>query len=298
MTARLLLGKEIGAKIHEELRAELGELRTRGIVPGLGVVLVGDDPGSLSYVKGKTAACRQLGIKERVFHLPAETTEAELLGLVDRLNADPELTGFLVQLPLPAHLDPVKVQLRMSPSKDVDGLHPTNIGRLVAGRPLFLPATPAGIQQMLLRSGYDPGGRHVVICGRSNIVGKPLAALLMQKAPGANATVTLCHTGTRDLGALTCQADILVAAMGSPGAITAPMVKDGAVVIDVGVNRLPDPSSPKGSRLVGDVDFEPVREKAEAITPVPGGVGPMTIVMLLANTVKAARLASAGQGPA
>jgi len=289
MTARLLLGKEIGEKILADIRRELGELKALGVLPGLSVVLVGEDPGSLIYVGNKARACAELGIFEETFRLPAATPEDELLDLIDRLNADDRFHGILVQLPLPGHIDEGKVLLRMNPEKDVDGFHPVNVGRIVAGDALFLPATPAGIQQLLLRSGIDPGGKHVVICGRSNIVGKPLANLLLQKAPGANATVTVCHTGTSDLGAITCQADILVAAMGSPRAITADMVKEGAVVIDVGMNRIPDPLAPKGTRLVGDVDFEAVRLKASAITPVPGGVGPMTVTMLMANVVKAAR---------
>jgi len=289
MTARLLLGKEIGEKILADIRRELGELKALGVLPGLSVVLVGEDPGSLIYVGNKARSCAELGIFEETFRLPAATPEDELLGLIDRLNADDRFHGILVQLPLPGHIDEGKVLLRMNPEKDVDGFHPVNVGRIVAGDALFLPATPAGIQQLLLRSGIDPGGKHVVICGRSNIVGKPLANLLLQKAPGANATVTVCHTGTSDLGAITCQADILVAAMGSPRAITADMVKEGAVVIDVGMNRIPDPLAPKGTRLVGDVDFEAVRLKASAITPVPGGVGPMTVTMLMANVVKAAR---------
>lgn len=290
MTAKLLLGKEIGAQIRAELKGEILELSAGGERPGLAAVVVGDDPGSLSYVRGKTSACRELGLNEQTLHLAERTTEAELLDLVGRLNMDPGFSGILVQLPLPPHIDPGCVLARISPLKDVDGFNPVNVGRLVAGDPLFLPATPAGIQQMLLRSGCDPGGKHVVICGRSNIVGKPLANLLMQKAPGANATVTMCHTGTIDMGRLTRQADILVAAMGSPKAIAADMVKEGAVVIDVGMNRIPDATRPNGTRLVGDVDFETVKDKASAITPVPGGVGPMTVTMLLVNVVKAARM--------
>jgi methylenetetrahydrofolate dehydrogenase (NADP+)/methenyltetrahydrofolate cyclohydrolase len=289
MTAKLLLGKVIGERIRAELRRELEELKAKGIVPGLGVVLVGEDPGSQVYVKNKAAACKELGIFEETLRLPEETGEKELLALVDRLNADARFHGILVQLPLPGQIGERRVLMRMDPEKDVDGFHPVNVGRIVAGDPLYLPATPAGIQQILLRSGIDPSGKHVVICGRSNIVGKPLANLLMQKAPGANATVTVCHTGTRDLGELTRRADILVAAMGSPKAITADMVKEGAVVVDVGMNRIPDPTRPGGTRLAGDVDFEAVKERASAITPVPGGVGPMTVTMLMVNVVKAAR---------
>jgi methylenetetrahydrofolate dehydrogenase (NADP+)/methenyltetrahydrofolate cyclohydrolase len=294
LTARLLLGKDIGAQIRAELRIELEGLSKIGVVPGLGVVLVGDDPGSQVYVKNKAYACKELGVFEQTFRLARDTTEKELFALVDRLNADARFHGILVQLPLPGHIDERRVLMRMEPRKDVDCFHPVNVGRIVAGNPLFLPATPAGIQQMLLRSGIDTSGKHVVICGRSNIVGKPLANLLMQKAPGANATVTVCHTGTRNLGALARQADILVAAMGRPRAITAEMVKEGAVVVDVGMNRIPDPSKPSGTRLVGDVDFEAVKEIASAITPVPGGVGPMTVTMLMANVVKAARLSLSG----
>jgi len=294
LTAELLLGKTIGNQIREELRCEIEALGKRGVRPGLAVVLVGDDPGSVSYVTGKAAACKEMGILEETVHLPKDTPEEKLLALVERLNADPKFHGILVQLPLPGHIDSNKVLLRIDPDKDVDGLHPMNIGRLTAGEPVFLPCTPAGIQQLLVRTGHDPAGKHVVICGRSNLVGKPLASMLIQKARGANATVTVCHTGTKDMGRLTRQADILIAAMGSPGAITADMVREGAVVIDVGVSRIPDPSAPKGTRLVGDVDFESVREKASAITPVPGGVGPMTITMLLVNTVSAARRAARG----
>ncbi len=291
MTAKLILGKDIGGQIREELKAEVAELKKKNIHPGLAVVLVGEDPGSLSYVTGKATACHELGIHEETFKLHATTSEADLLALVDRLNADAKFNGILVQLPLPKHIDSNKVLLRMNPDKDVDGFHPMNVGRLMVGEPLFLPCTPAGIQQMLVRSGNDPSGKHVVICGRSNIVGKPMANILFQKAKGANATVTLVHTGTKDIASITRQADIIIAAMGSPKAITADMVREGAVVIDVGVNRIPDPSAPKGTRLVGDVDFENVKEKASVITPVPGGVGPMTITMLMVNTVRAAKAA-------
>ena len=290
MVARIIRGMEIGAQIRAELALEVGELKRKGIVPHLSVVLVGEEPASVSYVNNKAGACAQLGILEETFKLPAETDERAVLALVDRLNAEPKIHGILVQLPLPGHIDPDKVLFRVDPDKDMDGLHPVNLGRLITGNPMFLPCTPAGIQQMLIRSGYDPSGKHVVVCGRSNLVGKPLANMLVQKRPGANATVTVCHTGTRDMGELTRQADILVAAMGSPRAITGEMVKEGAVVIDVGVNRVEDPASPKGFRLVGDVDFDAVKEKAAAITPVPGGVGPMTITMLMVNTVRAAKM--------
>ncbi|MBM4248192.1 MAG: bifunctional methylenetetrahydrofolate dehydrogenase/methenyltetrahydrofolate cyclohydrolase FolD [Euryarchaeota archaeon] len=291
MTAKLILGKDIGNQIREELKTEVEGLKKKGVHPGLAVVLVGEDPASTVYVTNKGQACRDLGIHEETFGLPASTSEAELLALVDRLNADPKFHGILVQLPLPKHIDSNKVLLRMNPDKDVDGFHPMNVGRLMVGEPIFLPCTPAGVQQMLVRSGNDPAGKHVVICGRSNIVGKPMANILIQKAKGANATVTLCHTGTKDMASITRQADILIAAMGVPKAITADMVREGAVVIDVGVNRIPDPSAPKGTRLVGDTDFEAIKEKASAITPVPGGVGPMTITMLMVNTVRAAKAA-------
>jgi len=291
LTAKLILGKDIGNQIREELKHEVEELKKKGVHPGLAVVLVGEDPGSMSYVTGKATACHELGIHEETFKLPATTSESDLLALVDKLNVDPKFNGILVQLPLPKHIDSNKVLLRMNPEKDVDGFHPMNVGRLMVGEPLFLPCTPAGIQQMLVRSGNDPSGKHVVICGRSNIVGKPMANILFQKAKGANATVTLVHTGTKDMPSITRQADIIIAAMGSPKAITADMIREGAVVIDVGVNRIPDPTAPKGTRLVGDVDFEHVKEKASVITPVPGGVGPMTITMLMVNTVRAAKVA-------
>jgi len=291
LTAKLILGKDIGNQIREELKHEVEELKKKGVHPGLAVVLVGEDPGSVSYVTGKATACHELGIHEETIKLPATTSESDLLALVDKLNVDPKFNGILVQLPLPKHIDSNKVLLRMNPEKDVDGFHPMNVGRLMVGEPLFLPCTPAGIQQMLVRSGNDPSGKHVVICGRSNIVGKPMANILFQKAKGANATVTLVHTGTKDMPSITRQADIIIAAMGSPKAITADMIREGAVVIDVGVNRIPDPTAPKGTRLVGDVDFEHVKEKASVITPVPGGVGPMTITMLMVNTVRAAKVA-------
>jgi methylenetetrahydrofolate dehydrogenase (NADP+)/methenyltetrahydrofolate cyclohydrolase len=289
LTARIIKGMEIGAQIRAELAKEVEELKRKGITPGLSVVLVGEDPASVSYVSNKAKACEELGIHEETIRLPADTPEKTVLELVDRLNADPSIHGILVQLPLPKHIDSEKVLLRMNPDKDVDGFHPVNVGRLMIGNPIFMPCTPAGIQQMLVRTGNDPSGKHVVVCGRSNIVGKPMVNILLQKKPGANATVTVCHTGTKDIGMVTRTADILIVAMGAPKAITADMVKEGAAVIDVGVNRVNDPSSPKGFRLVGDVDFEAVKEKASAITPVPGGVGPMTITMLMVNTVRAAR---------
>jgi methylenetetrahydrofolate dehydrogenase (NADP+)/methenyltetrahydrofolate cyclohydrolase len=288
MPARIISGKEVAASIREELKERVARLKEKGVVPGLGVVLVGEDPASVSYVTAKAKGAEEIGMFEETVRLPAESSEEEILKTVDRLNRDPRFHGVLVQLPLPKWVNPDKVINFISPEKDVDGFHPVNVGKLLRGEPCPLPCTPYGVQQMLVRSGYSPEGKHVVICGRSNIVGKPLAALLIQKKPGANATVTVCHTGTPDLKKFTLQADILVAAMGAPKAITADMVREGCVVIDVGVNRVADPNSPKGFRLVGDCDFEAIKEKAEAITPVPGGVGPMTVTMLLLNTVEAA----------
>jgi len=288
MTAKIISGKEVAASIREELKTRAAALKQKGVTPGLGVILVGEDPASVSYVTAKARGAEEVGIFEETVRLPADSSEEEILRTVDRLNRDPRFHGVLVQLPLPKWVNPNKVINFISPEKDVDGFHPINVGKLLRGEPCPLPCTPYGVQQMLVRSGYSPEGKHVVVCGRSNIVGKPLVALLMQKKPGANATVTVCHTGTPDLKRFTLQADILVAAMGAPRAITAEMVREGCVVIDVGVNRIPDPGSPKGFRLVGDCDFEAIKEKAEAITPVPGGVGPMTVTMLLMNTIEAA----------
>jgi methylenetetrahydrofolate dehydrogenase (NADP+)/methenyltetrahydrofolate cyclohydrolase len=259
------------------------------VIPGLAAVLVGDDPASAIYVRNKRRACDEVGMLGESFALPASASQSQVLALLDRLNRDTRFHGILVQLPLPAQVKEEAVIEAVSPAKDVDGIHPFNLGKLAQGSPCYIPGTPAGVQQLLLRHGYDPAGRHVVICGRSNIVGKPLAMLLMQRQSGANATVTVCHTRTRNLPELTRQADILVAAIGQPRAITASMVKDGVVVIDVGINRVEDPTRKQGYRLEGDVDFQGVSEKAEAITPVPGGVGPMTIAMLLVNTLTAAQ---------
>ena len=293
MTATVIDGKQMAEEIRGEVAEETHALTERlGVVPGLAAVLVGSDPASAVYVRNKRRACDEAEMFSETFELPEETSQEELIALVRELNADPRFHGILVQLPLPAHIEEREVILSIDPDKDVDGMHPVNGGRLLEGSPRFLPATPAGVQQMLVRSGNDPAGKHVVIVGRSNIVGKPLAALLVQKAPGANATVTVCHTGTRDLAALTRQADIVVAAIGRPRALTADMVADGAVVIDVGINRVDDATRKSGYRLVGDVDYDAVAEKASAITPVPGGVGPMTIAMLLTNTLRAARLAA------
>ncbi len=295
MTATVIDGKLMAEEIRGEVAEETRALTERlGVVPGLAAVLVGEDPASAVYVRNKRRACDEADMFSETFELPTETSQEELIALVRQLNADPRFHGILVQLPLPAHIEEREVILAIDPDKDVDGMHPVNGGRLLEGNPRFLPATPAGVQQMLIRSGNDPAGKHVVIVGRSNIVGKPLSVLLMQKAPGANATVTVCHTGTRDLAALTRQGDIVVAAIGRPRALTADMVADGAVVIDVGINRVDDATRKAGYRLVGDVDYDAVAEKASAITPVPGGVGPMTIAMLLTNTLRAARL-SAGE---
>ena len=289
-----------GAALAKEIRAELAVgveemLDKHQVTPGLAVVLVGDDPASAIYVRNKRRACAETGMFSESFEMTSDTTDSEVLALIQRLNQDQRFQGILVQLPLPPQIDEYAIIEAVDPDKDVDGIHPFNLGKLAQGRPDFVPGTPAGIQQLLLRNGYDPAGRNVVICGRSEIVGKPLAMLLMQGKQGANATVTVCHTRTKDLPGLTRQADILVAAMGQPRFITADMVKEGAVVIDVGMNQLEDTSRKQGYRLVGDVDFETVAEKAEAITPVPGGVGPMTIAMLLVNTLKAARITVHGR---
>ena len=296
MGATLLDGARIAAEVRGEVAAEVQEMQARhGVTPGLAVVLAGDDPASAVYVRNKGRACQEAGMASETFILPQETTQQELLALLERLNGDARYHGILVQLPLPSHIDEEAAVRALDPAKDVDGLHPENMGRLVLGSPLFPPCTPSGIQQILLRSGYPPDGKHVVICGRSTIVGKPLALLLVQKRDGANATVTVCHTGTSDVAAVTRQADILVAAAGRPNTVTADMVKPGAAVVDVGINRVDDPSRKRGYRLVGDVDFAGVSEVAAAITPVPGGVGPMTIAMLLSNTLRAARLQVLGE---
>ncbi len=288
MAAVILDGSVVAAELRAELGHRIERLKRAGVTPGLAVVLVGDDPGSASYVRGKTRVCDEMGIMSVTLRPAADVSEAALLGTIADLNADARFHGILVQLPLPAGLDERQITGAVEPCKDVDGLHPVNLGRLLRGDGRLLPCTPAGVQQMLLRTGNDPAGKHVVICGRSNLVGKPLAAILLQKAGGANATVTVCHTGTRDIARYTRLADILVVAMGRSRAITADMVRSGAVVIDVGVNRIADSSRKSGSRLVGDVDYESVSRVASAITPVPGGVGPMTITMLISNTVLAA----------
>lgn len=288
--AKILSGKECAATMREEIRLHVEELKSKhNVTPGLAVVLVGDDPASISYVKGKEKACEKAGILSREYKFDADHKEEALLKLIDELNHDDEIHGILVQLPLPKHINEEKVLLAIDPEKDVDGFHPVNIGKMMIGKPRFLPATPHGIQKLLIRNNIDIAGKHVVIVGRSNIVGKPLAMILVQKQPGANATVTMCHTGTKNLPEMTKQADILVVAAGRPHTVNADMVKQGVVVVDVGVNRIEDKTKKKGFRLIGDVEFEELSEKASAITPVPGGVGPMTITMLLHNTLQAAK---------
>ena len=292
MAARIIDGKQVAQDIRLELKANVSQLQQQGIVPGLGVILVGDDPASRSYVTAKERACAEIGIYSDDNRLPVDTTQEELMALVAKMNQDPKINGILVQLPLPNHLNEAEVLLAIDPAKDVDGFHPMNVGKMVVGEESFLPCTPHGVLQLLLRSEVEIEGAHVVIVGRSNIVGKPLANMLIQKSATGNATVTVCHTRTRNLKEFTLQADIVIAAAGRPNTITADMVKDGVVVIDVGVNRVEDATRKRGYRLVGDVDFEAVKEKASLITPVPGGVGPMTITMLLHNTVESAKAAA------
>jgi methylenetetrahydrofolate dehydrogenase (NADP+)/methenyltetrahydrofolate cyclohydrolase len=290
MSATIIDGTALAKEIRMELKGEVEKLRSADVVPGLAVIIVGEDPASQSYVRGKAKTCGELGIYSETHGLTAQIREEELLSLIDRLNADLRIHGILVQMPLPRHLDPQKVINRIRPDKDVDAFHANNVGKILIGDSSgFLPATPHGVQELLLRTGHDPEGKHVVICGRSNIVGKPLAAMLMQKRKGANATVTVCHSQTHALRSITKEADILVAAIGVPRFIKADMVKRGAVVIDVGMNRVSDAGTTKGYRLVGDVDFEAVKEVASAITPVPGGVGPMTVIMLMHNTILACK---------
>ena len=291
MTAKIISGTEIAKQIREELRQEIAQLKKKNLVPGLATVLVGEDPASQVYVGQKEKTSVDLGIYSERHDLPAKTTEKELLALISKLNQDPKIHGILVQLPLPKHINETKVLYAIDPKKDVDGFHPVNVGKLMIGEPDYIPCTPHGIQQLLIRSGVKTEGAEVVVVGRSNIVGKPIANIMLQKKEGANATVTICHTATRDISFHTRRADILIVAAGRPKAITADMVKDGVVVIDVGVNRIGKSASGKDI-LVGDVDYEAVKEKAAAITPVPGGVGPMTITMLMLNTVRAAKLAA------
>jgi methylenetetrahydrofolate dehydrogenase (NADP+)/methenyltetrahydrofolate cyclohydrolase len=292
MTAKIISGSEVAKEIRGELKQEVAGLKERhNLIPGLVTILVGEDPASVSYVTAKQKTSHELGFYSLQDNQPADMAEDELLKLIDRYNKDPKIHGILVQLPLPKHIDEGKVLYAIDPRKDVDGFHPVNVGKLMIGEPDYLPCTPAGIQQLLIRSGTKIEGAEVVVVGRSNIVGKPIANILLQKREGANATVTVCHTRTRDMAFHTRRADILIVAAGKPKAITADMVKEGVVVIDVGVNRIG--KTPEGKAILcGDVDFEAVKEKASAITPVPGGVGPMTITMLMMNTVRAAKLAA------
>ncbi len=292
MTAKLINGNEVAKQIREELRQEVIQLKEKyNVVPGLVTILVGENPASVSYVTAKQKTSKELGFYSIQDNQAANITEEELLKLIDKYNKDPKIHGILVQLPLPKHINETKVLYAIDPKKDVDGFHPVNVGKLMIGEADYLPCTPAGIQQLLIRSGAKIDGAEVVVVGRSNIVGKPIANILLQKQKGANATVTICHTGSKDMSFHTKRADILIVAAGKPKAITADMVKEGAVVIDVGVNRIG--MTPEGkAKLAGDVDFDTVKEKASAITPVPGGVGPMTITMLMMNTVKAAKLAA------
>jgi len=289
MAAKIIDGKQIAAQMREELKQKVLTLKAKGITPGLAVILVGDDPASKSYVAAKEKACVEIGIYSRDNRLPASTSQAELLALIEKLNKDTKIHGILVQLPLPKQINEDTVLLAIDPKKDVDGFHPVNVGRMVVGHEAYLSCTPHGVIQLLLRSGVKLDGAEVVVVGRSNIVGKPVANMLIQKSPTGNATVTVCHTHTKNLAEHTRRADIIIAAIGRPNTITADMVKPGAVVIDVGVNRVDDAAKKNGFRLVGDVDFEAVKEKASLITPVPGGVGPMTITMLLYNTVQSAQ---------
>ena len=298
MPGNVIDGKRIGDEVRTELKPRISKLAGEGVVPGLAAVLVGENPASQLYVKMKGKASEEMGMAHWTIELPSDVPEARLLQEIGRLNSDPKVHGILVQQPLPDQISVDKAVSAVSPLKDVDCFHPVNVGLVLIGRPRFAPATPSGVIELLMRSGYDPSGRDVVIVGRSNIVGKPLAALLMQKGPKANATVTVVHSGTHELSAHTRRAEILIAAMGSPRFIKADMVNKGAVVIDVGINRVRDESVKSGYRTVGDVDFDAVRPKVEAISPVPGGVGPMTIAMLLSNTVYAAELALRAAGPA
>jgi methylenetetrahydrofolate dehydrogenase (NADP+)/methenyltetrahydrofolate cyclohydrolase len=292
MAAEIIDGKQISSEIREDLRTKLEDLKEKGTIPGLAAILVGDNPASQVYVNMKVKACDKVGILSEVYRYPEELPESDLLQKIEELNHKGSIHGILVQFPTPDQISEEKVILSIDPKKDVDGFHPFNVGMMLAGKPTFLPCTPLGIQELLLRSGNDPSGKHVVVLGRGSLVGRPLASMLFQKSKGANATVTVCHTATRNLTNLTLQADILIAAMGKAKFVTAAMVKPGVVVIDVGTNRVEDPSAKSGYRLVGDVDFDSVKEVAKAITPVPGGVGPMTIAMLLSNTVKACEMAS------
>jgi methylenetetrahydrofolate dehydrogenase (NADP+) / methenyltetrahydrofolate cyclohydrolase len=290
LPANLIDGTAIGATMRAELSGEITTLKQSGVTPGLAVVLVGDNPASQVYVRMKGKACDEAGLYHETIKLPRDTTEAQLMELLERLNANPQIHGILVQLPLPKQIDTNRALHRIDPRKDVDGFHPENVGKVAVGDPTgFRPATPYGVQQLLIRIGVETKGAHAVVVGRSNIVGRPMAALLLQDGPGGNATVTVCHSRTRGIHQHTRLADILIVAIGKPEFVSGDMVKPGAVVIDVGVNRLDDPSRKQGYRLVGDVKFQEAKQVASAITPVPGGVGPMTITMLLYNTVQAAR---------
>jgi len=292
MTAQIISGTETAKQIRAEIKQEVAELKQKhNVVPGLATVLVGEDPASQVYVGQKEKTSVELGLYSERHDIPVSTTEKELLALIDKLNKSPKIHGILVQLPLPKHINETRVLYAIDPQKDVDGFHPVNVGKLMIGEPDYIPCTPHGIWQLLIRSGVKIEGAEVVVVGRSNIVGKPIANILLQKQKNANATVTVCHTGTRDMAFHTRRADILIVAAGKPKAITADMVKEGVVVIDVGVNRIGKSESGKDI-LVGDVDFDAVKEKAKAITPVPGGVGPMTITMLMLNTIRAAKLAA------
>lgn len=287
MTAEIIDGRKIAAEIQGELKQRIAGLQAKGIVPKLVTILVGEDPASLSYLKGITRTCGETGVVTEAAKLAVDATQKQLLDKINELNRDPKVHGILLFLPLPKHLNALEAESAISPNKDVDGTNPISAGKLLLGEETFYPSTPYGVQELLVRSGHTPEGKHVVIVGRSNIVGKPLMGILMQKGKGANATVTVCHTGTKDLVAITKQAEILIAAMGKAKAVTADMVREGTIVIDVGVNFIPDPVTGK-NKQVGDVDFEAVKEKASAITPVPGGTGAVTSIMLMANTVKAA----------
>jgi methylenetetrahydrofolate dehydrogenase (NADP+)/methenyltetrahydrofolate cyclohydrolase len=288
--AKLIDGNAIARAMRAELEAEVVALKKAGVTPGLAVVLVGDNPASQVYVRMKGQACEEAGFYHETIKLKQATPEAELMSLIERLNADPKIHGILVQLPLPGNIDALHALHRIDPRKDVDGFHPENVGKVAVGDPTgFRPATPYGVQQLLIRSGVDTNGKHAVVLGRSTIVGRPMAALLLRDGPGGNATVTVCHSRTRGIDLHTRQADILIVAIGKPEFVTGTMIKPGAVVIDVGVNRVDDPTRKQGYRLVGDVNFSEAKQVASAITPVPGGVGPMTITMLLYNTLQAAR---------
>ena len=289
MSAIIIDGKATAASVRADVAAKVAALKKRGIHACLAVILVGENPASVSYVTGKQKALAEVGMKDRSMHLPESTSEAELLQLIAQLNADPSVHGILVQLPLPKHINEDKVIMAIAPEKDVDGFHPVSVGNMMIGRPGFLPCTPHGIIVLLQRAGIETSGKHAVVIGRSNIVGKPVSILLARK--DVNCTVTMCHTGTKNMAEITRQADILVVASGRPHTLTADMVKEGAVVIDVGVNRIPDSSKKSGFRLVGDCDFDDIKEIASYITPVPGGVGPMTIAMLMQNTLEAAERA-------